>query len=247
MHFTGTADQALSTRVGTVRREVLRRLRRQAPRVAGLATDSLPDAAVPVRGLAVYFVDFASLVVSTRFCYWGQRRMRDDRRAPSRSYLKVEEAYAVLGEAPSRGQRVADLGAAPGGWSYSAAERGAEVIAVDNGPLKGGALGHPRITHVRADAFRFRADRPFDWLFCDLIESPERVLREILVRWLEQRLCRAFIVNLKVGKADPLRLLRELRSDRSDGLVGLCERLCIRQLYHDRDEITCMGIALSGR
>ena len=45
-----------------------------------------------------------------------------------------------MGLEPMPGERVCDLGAAPGGWSYSAAKRGASVVAVDNGPLKGGAL-----------------------------------------------------------------------------------------------------------
>src|SRR5690606_25054254 len=104
----------------------------------------------------------------------GQRRMADDSLAPSRSYLKVEEAYVVLGREPAAGETVVDLGAAPGGWSYSAAKRGAQVIAVDNGPLKGGALDHPRIEHRREDAFGFRppGGRAFDWLFCDLVEDP---------------------------------------------------------------------------
>src|SRR5205085_3415482 len=85
----------------------------------------------------------------------GPRRMADDDLAPSRSYLKVEEAYVVLGREPQPGETVCDLGAAPGGWSYSAAKRGAQVIAIDNGPLKGGALDRPLIEHRREDAFKF--------------------------------------------------------------------------------------------
>ena len=83
---------------------------------------------------------------------------------------------------PLPGESVADLGAAPGGWSYSAAKRGARVLAVDNGPLKGGAAGHPRIEHRRADAFGFHPGpgERFDWLLCDLVEEPHHVLQGIV-------------------------------------------------------------------
>ena len=53
--------------------------------------------------------------------------MADNPAAPSRSYLKIEEAYGILGREPAQGETVADLGAAPGGWSFSAAKRGAKV------------------------------------------------------------------------------------------------------------------------
>src|SRR5207244_2667751 len=98
------------------------------------------------------------------------------------------------GREPQPGEAVVDLGAAPGGWSYSAAKRGARVIAVDNGPLKGGALQHPAITHRMEDAFRFApaAGETIDWLFCDLVEEPHHVVRDIVAPWLTRRWCRRF-------------------------------------------------------
>jgi 23S rRNA (cytidine2498-2'-O)-methyltransferase len=166
--------------------------------------------------------------------------MMDDPQAPSRSFLKVEEAYFVLGSAPLPGETVADLGAAPGGWSYSAARLGARVMAVDNGLLKGGAAGHPLIERCTEDAFKFRPARAVDWLFCDLIDEPRRVL-ELLRRWVERSWCRRFIVNLKFSRRDPLSLLREAYS-REAGISGRCKVLRARHLYHDREELTLTGI-----
>ena len=140
-------------------------------------------------------------------------------------------------------ETVVDLGAAPGGWSFSAAEKGALVQAVDNGPLKGGAKEHPGIRHVQEDAFRYRPPASgTDWLFCDMIESPRRVLDEILLPWIDRSWCRRFVVNLKVGKTDPVALLRRLL-DGGDprSLAARCRVLRIRQLFHDREEITCVG------
>jgi 23S rRNA (cytidine2498-2'-O)-methyltransferase len=170
--------------------------------------------------------------------------MADDPRAPSRSYLKVEEAYFALGEAPRAGQTVADLGAAPGGWSYSAAKHDARVLAVDNGSLKGGASGNSYIEHAKEDAFRFRPRQPMDWLFCDLLDEPRKVLK-LLRLWVESRWCSRFIVNLKFGRNDPLPLLREAFSTRT-GIASRCAVLRARHLYHDREEFTLVG-RLKGR
>ncbi|MFA5204076.1 MAG: SAM-dependent methyltransferase [Lentisphaeria bacterium] len=203
-------------------------------------TEDAPPMA-PSTGLLAWFTDFNRLHAATRFRGWGQRRMRDDPQAPSRSYLKVEEAFVIMGREPGRGETVTDLGAAPGGWSYAAAQRGAQVTAVDNGPLKAGAAHHPLIEHLKADAFRHRpAGGSCDWLFCDMIEDPRRVLAEILLPWLDQGWCRCFVVNFKVGHADPVALVERLRDPRH-GLAARCATLRLRQLHHDREEITAMG------
>ena len=133
-----------------------------------------------------------------------------------------------------------DLGAAPGGWSYSAARRGARVVAVDNGPLKGGAAGNPSIEWTAEDAFKFQPQRRADWLFCDLIAPPYEVLG-LLRRWSESSWCRRFIVNLKFGRHDPLPLLAELLSTRA-GIAPHCTVLRPRHLFHDREELTVVGM-----
>src|SRR5262249_4710034 len=151
-------------------------LKRKLSRVAKLATSGIPREinVGALRGLFVFFTDFGRVFVARDGFVHGPRRVADDPLAPSRSYLEVEGGCLVLGRAPQGGQSVCDLGAAPGGWSYSAAKRGARVVAVDNGPLKGGAQEHPQIAHRREDAFRFRPPpgEIFDWLYCDLVEEP---------------------------------------------------------------------------
>ena len=194
------------------------------------------------RGLFVWFADFGRAFAARTAYLNGPSRMADDAAAPSRSYLKVEEAYGIVGAEPQPGERVCDLGAAPGGWSYSAAKRGARVVAVDNGPLKGGARSHPLIEHRRADAFGFRpgAGEAFAWLFCDLVEDPQKVLRLIVRPWLGGRWCRRFVVNLKFGRVDPIALLGRLRAPGSP-LAARAQGVRIVHLYHDRDELTVAG------
>lgn len=217
-------------------------LKKKLSRVAKLAAFDLPRAVGPGRGLFVFFTDFGRAFVAREAFAYGQRRMADDDLAPSRSYLKVEEAYFLLGREPTTGETVCDLGAAPGGWSYSAAKRGARVVAVDNGPLKGGALGHPGIEHLCEDAFKFapRAEEKFDWLFCDLVEEPHHVVQHLAAPWLARGWCRRFVINLKFGRVDAIALLRELRA--ADSPFGqFAPDTRIRHLYHDREEFTLVG------
>ena len=231
----------LAKRLGSVEDAFASSLKKKVARVARLARAGQPRGAGAARGLFVWAADFGRLYVSRDAWFGGQRRMADDPLAPSRSYLKVEEAYGVAGVEPATGETVADLGAAPGGWSYSAAKRGAVVTAVDNGPLKGGALGHAGIHHLREDAFKFRpaAGQTFDWLFCDIVEEPHHVL-DMLNRWVGEKWCRRFVVNLKFGRTDPLSLLETVRrSSRSP--ARLCRRLVVRHLFHDREEFTLVG------
>lgn len=230
--------EGLGRRASAVETAVCALLRRKMGRVAKLATGAPPRLGA-ARGLFAHFVDFGRVFVARDAWFGGQRRMADDPAAPSRSYLKVEEAYGVLGVEPAAAETVVDLGAAPGGWSFSAARRGAHVIAIDNGPLKGGALHSALIEHRREDAFKFRpgTEARVDWLFCDLVEDPHRVRREILEPWLEHRWCRRFVTNLKFGRADAIALLQESRT----ALAPHCARLTIRHLFHNREEFTLVG------
>jgi 23S rRNA (cytidine2498-2'-O)-methyltransferase len=246
--WDGPAEQVgLGRRIGAVEDAWAELLKKRLSRVSKLALRDLPRGAGPARGIFVWFTDFQRAFVARSAWCNGQRRMADDPDAPSRSYLKVEEAYGILGREPAPGERVADLGAAPGGWSFSAARRGASVVAVDNGPLKGGALNHPLIEHQRSDAFRFLPQvgrvvpnaPAFDWLFCDLVEEPHHVINSLLGPWLEHRWCRWFVMNLKFGRVDAVALLRELRSPNSP--LARAHRWQVRHLFHDREEFTVTG------
>jgi 23S rRNA (cytidine2498-2'-O)-methyltransferase len=234
----------LGRRASAVEKAFAEVLKKKLSRVAKLAVPGLPRGTGPARGLFVFFADFGRIFAARDAVCGGQRRMADDDAAPSRSYLKMEEACVVLGREPQPGETVCDLGAAPGGWSYSAAKRGARVVALDNGPLKGGALNHPLITHRLEDAFKFApaAGEVFDWLFCDLVEEPHHVLQNLVAPWLARGWCRRFVINLKFGHVDPVGLLRELRAADSP-FVTHAANFRIRHLYHDREEFTVVGEA----
>lgn len=234
-------QDGLTRRSTAVERTFKDELTRRLGRVAKLARPQPMQLVGQSRGLFVFWRDFENFWVSREAILGGQRRMADDPGAPSRSYLKLEEAFGVLGREPQPGESVVDLGAAPGGWSFCAAKRGANVLALDNGPLKGAALGHPMIEHEQSDAFRYAppSGKTYDWLLCDVVDDPDKVLT-LLERWVAQRWCRRFIVNLKFGRTDPLPLLMRATGPYSP-LTRACVLLRARHLFHDREEFTLVG------
>ncbi len=173
----------------------------------------------------------------------GIHRMSFDPRAPSRSYLKIEEVFDRMGEVPRLSQRVVDLGAAPGGWSYAFLKRGCHVLAVDHGPMKISAPGDAggRLEHVRENGITFRPPQnwqPVDWLVSDMLIPPGQALGMIR-KWLEESLARRIVFNIKLPQQHPYPVLRPIEAylRQTPGL-----RFQMRQFYHDRREVTVFGV-----
>lgn len=201
------------------------------------------------RRLHVLLLDGATAFVGTSVAAdrdWplGIPRLRMPPGAPSRSTLKLAEAFGVfLGESESRllrpGLRAVDLGAAPGGWTWQLAQRGLKVTAVDNGPLKGAIAQDALVTHLREDGLRWRPPRPVEWLVCDIVEQPIRIA-DLVAHWIADGLARRAIFNLKLPmkkRYDEVRRC-EQRIAQVVGAAGVRCTLAVRQLYHDREEVT---------
>jgi 23S rRNA (cytidine2498-2'-O)-methyltransferase len=175
----------------------------------------------------------------------GIPRLKFPRGAPSRSTLKLEEAFLHFLSARDReallqpGMSAVDLGAAPGGWTWQLLRRHLRVAAVDNGALAPELLESGAVEHVRVDGFRYQPSAPVDWMVCDIVEQPIRIA-ELAAYWIARGWCARTIFNLKLPMKKRYQEVRRCVA-RIDALLheaGVGYELGCKQLYHDREEVT---------
>ncbi|WP_418643099.1 23S rRNA (cytidine(2498)-2'-O)-methyltransferase RlmM [Stutzerimonas kunmingensis] len=176
----------------------------------------------------------------------GIPRLKFPRQAPSRSTLKLEEAWHHFIPRDQWDARLAagmtgvDLGAAPGGWTWQLVNRHIKVSAVDNGPMDPDLMDSGLVEHFRADGFTFRPRKPVNWMVCDIVEKPARNAA-LLETWIGEGLCREAVVNLKLPMKQRYAEVKRLLERIADGLAarGVKASIGCKQLYHDREEVTC--------
>lgn len=166
----------------------------------------------------------------------GRVSVPEDPRPPSRAYQKLVEAELRLGFKIRQGETVVDLGASPGGWTFVALDRGAQVTAVDRSPLRSDLMRRQGLCFVKGDGFSHRPQAAVDWLLSDIIAFPERSI-DLIDRWVSNRWCRRFIVSVKFkGTDDYLRL---------ETLKRILERsgaeFSLRRLDHGKNEVAAFG------
>ena len=212
---------------------------------AGVA---IGDADAPER-LHVFFV-------GGRACYVGLAdpansartpmgivRLRMPGSSPSRSTLKLAEAMIAFFDEREREKRFApgmtavDLGASPGGWTWQLVQRDMIVTAVDNGAIDPRLLETGQVRHRRDDGFHFRPPEPVDWMVCDMVESPSRIAR-LAAQWVARGWCRETIFNLKLPMKKRWEEVVRCRGIVDEILGGGGYFLRMKQLYHDREEVT---------
>ena len=112
--------------------------------------------------------------------------IEDHNGPPNRAYLKLWEALCVLRNFPKPGERCLDLGASPGGWTWSLAQTGATVVAYDRAPLDPYVDALPNVTWHGGSAFGLdpRNVGPVEWWCSDVVGYPERMLR-LVENWLD--------------------------------------------------------------
>ncbi len=169
----------------------------------------------------------------------GRHRMRREREAPSRAAMKLEEALDWLGVSPGKGEECVDLGAAPGGWTQRLVARGAKVLAVDPANLVPELENHKKVVHIKASAFTFEPEEAVEWLLCDMAWRPLEVA-QLLGKWGRRKMATVLVANFKLPMNDKNTMLWRIRHVLAE---GNWEQLKMRQLYHDRDEVTVTAVA----
>lgn len=203
--------------------------------------------------LHLFFLDSSHVYIGLSHIHnsapWhmGILRLRMPASAPSRSTLKLEEAIkTLLSEAEqarylANGMTAVDLGACPGGWTWQLVKRDIRVNAVDNGPMDSKLMATGMVNEIKADGFKYRPDKPVDWLVCDMVERPMHITR-LICRWLLEGDCKYALFNLKLPMKKRYDMVMECKQFIHDALdeQQLRYRLRIKQLYHDREEVTCL-------
>lgn len=203
--------------------------------------------------LHVLFVNAAHALVGYSYSYnqtihnGGIVRLRMPKEAPSRSTLKLDEAFQVFvpeNEHEKRvhsGMKAVDLGAAPGGWTYQLVRRGMMVQAVDNGPMAESLMETGQVKHIQEDGFKFRPKRKnVTWLVCDMVEKPARV-GELMTSWLLEGGCEEAIFNLKLPMRQRYAAVKGYLDQIKEQLQTEGTKpfeIQAKHLYHDREEIT---------
>jgi 23S rRNA (cytidine2498-2'-O)-methyltransferase len=177
--------------------------------------------------------------------YMGIPRLKFPKEAPSRSTLKLEEAFFIFMSQLERerslkqGMTAVDLGASPGGWAYQFVRRNIYVTAIDNGPMDRGLMQTGLINHIKTDGFTYVPKGHSDWMVCDIADQPIRIAR-LVGKWIQEGWCRHTIFNLKLPmkkRFDEVKLCEGVIHDMLDG-ASIRYKLSIKQLYHDREEVT---------
>jgi len=212
---------------------------------AGIALDDAKSAerlqVFFVGGRACY-VGIADVENSARWPM-GIARLRMPSSAPSRSTVKLAEALLEFFDDREREKRFApgmtavDLGASPGGWTWQLVQRQMHVTAVDNGAIDAALLESGQVKHRREDGFHYRPPEPVDWMVCDMVESPSRIAR-LAAQWVAQGWCAASIFNLKLPMKKRWEEVERCRALIGEALGGGGYFLRMKQLSHDREEVT---------
>ncbi|RDH84613.1 MAG: 23S rRNA (cytidine(2498)-2'-O)-methyltransferase RlmM [endosymbiont of Galathealinum brachiosum] len=177
----------------------------------------------------------------------GIKRLRFPKMAPSRSTLKLEEAFkTMLSEKQQQdylknGMTAVDLGACPGGWTWQLVNRGIRVNAIDNGAMDKALMDSGIVKEIKADGFKYLPETPVDWLVCDMVERPMHITR-LMTRWLTDGHCKYAAFNLKLPMKKRYDMVMDCKNYISEELdrLNISYNINIKHLYHDREEVTCI-------
>jgi 23S rRNA (cytidine2498-2'-O)-methyltransferase len=201
----------------------------------------------------VYFEDSTTAIVGYSYPAnnspypLGILRLKFPNEAPSRSTLKLDEAFQLFipkkehAKRLSGGLHAVDLGACPGGWTYQLVKRGMFVEAVDNGAMDEALMATGQVRYCPEDGFKFQPRKNnVYWLVCDMIEQPQRVAK-LMATWIATKRCQETVFNLKLPMKKRYESVKEALE-----IIDQCidqhragpYDLKVKHLYHDREEVT---------
>lgn len=221
----------------------------QSLRKKGILQNAKPEEAVRLLLFALsgneIFVGYAP-VRNSAASILGISRLKFPKDAPSRSTLKLEEAWHWFipkkewDERIPFGSTAVDLGAAPGGWTWQLVNRSMFVTAVDNGPMQPALMESGQVKHVQEDAYRFIPADGVTLMVCDVVDKPSKTAT-LAADWVIHGWSEQAIFNLKLPMKQRYQEVVACLNLIAERFMqeGMAYELQARHLYHDREEITC--------
>jgi 23S rRNA (cytidine2498-2'-O)-methyltransferase len=168
----------------------------------------------------------------------GEVRLSRDTEQVSKSESKLQEAFELFPIEITTGKRALDLGASPGGWTRFLHQNGFEVTSVDKAPLDKDVLSLKGVRYLKKDALHFRdTANSYDLIVNDITQNPVQSAKAVLSVSDALKTGAPMIMTLKLPGKKPENEIEKVKStlETSYKIMG------IRQLYHNKDEVTLWG------
>jgi 23S rRNA (cytidine2498-2'-O)-methyltransferase len=131
----------------------------------------------------------------------GQWQFVEDKKSPSRAYLKLWETFTRNNFKPSG--TCIDMGSSPGGWTQVLSGFASNVWSVDKADLDPNVSSLKNVEVLKKDAFKLDPEEigQVDWFFSDVICTPDRLF-ELVEKW-RPFVSKGFVCTIKFkGKTD---------------------------------------------
>jgi len=157
----------------------------------------------------------------------------------SRSEFKLMEAFEVFDVDIHGDKNALDLGASPGGWSKVLLEKGFKVTAIDRAPVEPEIYKYGEFKFIQNDAKLYKPlKNSFDILTNDMNRGPTLSAKITVQVANGLKKDAILIMTIKLTSKNPEKIIKKT--------LKTLERAFmirnVRQLYHNRDEVTLMGI-----
>ncbi len=167
--------------------------------------------------------------------------------APSRAYIKLEEAILWSGVPIRPGDTAVEVGSAPGGASFALLKRGLNVVGIDPGEMDPRVLRSKQFRHIQnivANIPREELPASIEWLLLDMNVTPSVSL--FAVDRLATRMKGSLLGLLLTVKLNQWKLADEIPAMLEHIRVMGMSRVKATQLSSNRQEIFIFGLTRKG-
>lgn len=173
----------------------------------------------------------------------GNPRVSLPQEAPSRAYLKIEEAIQLFRLDFKSGETVVEVGSAPGGASFALLNRGLRVTGIDPGEMNEEVLKHPHFNHLRIPVSQVEASKlplSAQWVVLDMNVAPQAALSAITPLVLRYRASlKGLVLTLKLNESEFVRDIDQFKA--KIAALGF-KSIRTRQLPSNRQEFAMIAL-----